>query len=221
MSGVNRPELLSPAGSMESLKAAVNGGCDAVYLGGKQFSARQYAGNFDLKELEDACDYCHLRGVKVYVTVNTVYKDEELAGFLTYIRSLYEMGVDALIMQDTGAERLVKAHFPDFPLHASTQMTCNSLADVKYWESRGFDKIVLSRELSLEEIKHITENTEAEIETFVHGALCVCYSGQCIMSSMLGGRSGNRGRCAQTCRLPYTLYKGYDSMAEICFPRRT
>lgn len=214
MSGVNRPELLSPAGSMESLKAAVNGGCDAVYLGGKQFSARQYAGNFDLKELEDACDYCHLRGVKVYVTVNTVYKDEELAGFLTYIRSLYEMGVDALIMQDTGAERLVKAHFPDFPLHASTQMTCNSLADVKYWEGRGFDKIVLSRELSLEEIKHITENTEAEIETFVHGALCVCYSGQCIMSSMLGGRSGNRGRCAQTCRLPYTLYKGYDSMAE-------
>ena len=161
MSGVNRPELLSPAGSMESLKAAVNGGCDAVYLGGKQFSARQYAGNFDLKELEDACDYCHLRGVKVYVTVNTVYKDEELAGFLTYIRSLYEMGVDALIMQDTGAERLVKAHFPDFPLHASTQMTCNSLADVKYWEGRGFDKIVLSRELSLEEIKHITENTEA------------------------------------------------------------
>ena len=214
MSGVNRPELLSPAGSMESLKAAVNGGCDAVYLGGKQFSARQYAGNFDLKELEDACDYCHLRGVKVYVTVNTVYKDEELAGFLTYIRSLYEMGVDALIMQDTGAERLVKAHFPDFPLHASTQMTCNSLADVKYWEGRGFDKIVLSRELSLEEIRHITENTEAEIETFVHGALCVCYSGQCIMSSMLGGRSGNRGRCAQTCRLPYTLYKGYDSMAE-------
>ena len=100
MSGVNRPELLSPAGSMESLKAAVNGGCDAVYLGGKQFSARQYAGNFDLKELEDACDYCHLRGVKVYVTVNTVYKDEELAGFLTYIRSLYEMGVDALIMQE-------------------------------------------------------------------------------------------------------------------------
>ena len=190
MSGVNRPELLSPAGSMESLKAAVNGGCDAVYLGGKQFSARQYAGNFDLKELEDACDYCHLRGVKVYVTVNTVYKDEELAGFLTYIRSLYEMGVDALIMQDTGAERLVKAHFPDFPLHASTQMTCNSLADVNYWEGRGFDKIVLSRELSLEEIRHITKNTEAEIETFVHGALCVCYSGQCIMSSMLGGRSG-------------------------------
>ncbi|MDO4530828.1 MAG: DUF3656 domain-containing protein [Bacillota bacterium] len=209
-----KPELLSPAGSMDSLRAAVNSGCDAVYLGGKQFSARQYAGNFDLQELEDACDYCHLRGVKVYVTVNTVYKDEELKGFLSYIRNLYEMGVDALIMQDAGAAKLVKEHFPDFPLHASTQMTCNSLADVKYWEGQGFDKIVLSRELSIEEIRNITENVDAEIETFVHGALCVCYSGQCIMSSILGGRSGNRGRCAQTCRLPYTLYKGYENMEE-------
>lgn len=209
-----KPELLSPAGSMDSLRAAVNSGCDAVYLGGKQFSARAYAGNFDLQELEDACDYCHLRGVKVYVTVNTVYKDEELKDFLKYIRSLYEMGVDALIMQDAGAAKLVKEHFPDFPLHASTQMTCNSLADVKYWESQGFHKIVLSRELSIEEIRNITENVEAEIETFVHGALCVCYSGQCIMSSILGGRSGNRGRCAQTCRLPYTLYKSYEKIEE-------
>jgi len=209
-----KPELLSPAGSMDSLRAAVNSGCDAVYLGGKKFGARAYAGNFDLKELEEACDYCHLRGVKVYVTVNTVYKDEELKEFLVYIKDLYEMGVDALIMQDAGAAKLVKEHFPDFPLHASTQMTCNSLADVKYWESQGFDKIVLSRELSIEEIKHITENVDAEIETFVHGALCVCYSGQCIMSSILGGRSGNRGRCAQTCRLPYTLYRSTENMAE-------
>ena len=131
MSVMNKPELLSPAGSMDSLKAVVNCGCDAVYLGGKQFSARQYAGNFDLKELEEACDYCHLRGVKVYVTVNTVYKEEELKGFVEYIKHLYEMGVDALIMQDAGAAKLVKEHFPDFPLHASTQMTCNSLADVK------------------------------------------------------------------------------------------
>ncbi len=214
MSVNNRAELLSPAGSMESLRAAVNSGCDAVYLGGKQFSARQYAGNFNRKELEDACDYCHLRGVRVYVTVNTIYKDAELAALLTYIGQLYEMGVDALILQDAGAARLIRAHFPDFPLHASTQMTCNSLADVRYWESLGFDKIVLSRELSLEEIQHITENTEAEIETFVHGALCVCYSGQCIMSSMLGGRSGNRGRCAQPCRLPYTLYRETEAMAE-------
>ena len=203
-----KPELLSPAGSMDSLRAAVNSGCDAVYLGGKKFGARAYAGNFDLQELEDACDYCHLRGVKVYVTVNTVYKDEELKEFLAYMKELYEMGVDALIKQDAGAAKLVKEHFPDFPLHASTQMTCNSLADVKYWESQGFSKIVLSRELSVEEIRYIIENVDAEIETFVHGALCVCYSGQCIMSSILGGRSGNRGRCAQTCRLPYTLYRG-------------
>lgn len=209
-----KPELLSPVGSMESLRAAVNGGCDAVYLGGKQFSARQYAGNFDLQELEQACDYCHLRGVRVYVTVNTLYKDAELRDFLAYIRALYEMGVDALILQDAGAAELIRRNFSDFPLHASTQMTCNSLADVQYWEAQGFEKIVLSRELSLEEIKEIAAHTEAEIETFVHGALCVCYSGQCIMSSMLGGRSGNRGRCAQTCRLPYTLYRGQENMAE-------
>lgn len=214
MSVIKKPELLSPAGSMESLKAAVNSGCDAVYLGGKQFSARQYAGNFSPEELEEACDFCHLRGVKVYVTVNTVYKDGELADFLDYIRRLYEMGADALIMQDAGAAKLVREHFPDFPLHASTQMTCNSLADVKYWEEQGFAKIVLSRELSLEEIREITAHTEAEIETFIHGALCVCYSGQCIMSSILGGRSGNRGRCAQTCRLPYALYKGNEALAE-------
>ena len=214
MSLGRKPELLSPAGSMESLRAAVNAGCDAVYLGGKQFSARQYAGNFDLNELEEACDYCHLRGVKVYVTVNTLYKDAELAEFLRYIGALYEMGADALILQDVGAARLVQRHFPDFPLHASTQMTCNSLADVKHWEGQGFSKIVLSRELGLEELRAITAQTDAEVETFVHGALCVCYSGQCIMSSMLGGRSGNRGRCAQTCRLPYTLYRGQEQMAE-------
>lgn len=214
MSFVKKPELLAPAGSMESLKAAVNNGCDAVYLGGKEFSARQYAGNFSIEEMEEACDYCHLRGVKVYVTVNTVYKEKELKGFLSFIEKLYHLGVDALIMQDTGAAKLVRKHFPDFPLHASTQMTSNSLADVNYWYSQGFEKVVLSRELTLPEIRHIVENTEAEIETFIHGALCVCYSGQCIMSSMLGGRSGNRGRCAQTCRLPYALYHGYDKVEE-------
>lgn len=208
------PELLAPAGSMESLKAAVQNGCDAVYLGGKGFSARQYAGNFSLEELEAACTYCHLRGVKVYVTVNTLYKDKELPEFLHFIESLYDMGVDALIMQDVGAAKLIKAGFPDFPLHASTQMTANSLADVQYWYTQGFEKVVLSRELTLPEIRYITEHAEAEVETFIHGALCVCYSGQCIMSSMLGGRSGNRGRCAQTCRLPYALYCGYDKVAE-------
>ncbi len=209
-----KPELLAPAGSMESLKAAVQNGCDAVYMGGKEFSARQYAGNFSLEEMEQACDYCHAYRVKVYVTVNTVYKDKELKGFLDFVGKLYQMGVDALILQDAGAAKLVKQYYPDFQLHVSTQMTSNSLADVQYWQSQGFDKVVLSRELTLDEIKYITEHTEIDVETFIHGALCVCYSGQCIMSSMLGGRSGNRGRCAQTCRLPYTLYKGYDKVAE-------
>ena len=208
MSERNRPELLAPAGSMESLKAAVNNGCDAIYLGGKAFSARQFAGNFSLEEMEEACDYCHLRGIKVYVTVNTLYKDSELQEFIAYIGELYRLGVDALLIQDIGGVRMVKEHFPDFPIHASTQMTTNSLADVEYWKEQGFSRVVLSRELNLDEIKEITENTDVEIETFVHGALCVCYSGQCIMSSILGGRSGNRGRCAQTCRLPYSLYEG-------------
>lgn len=208
------PELLSPAGSMESVYAAVNNGCDAVYIGGKYFSARQYANNFSMEELEKACDYCHLRGVKVYVTVNTLYKQKEILSFLNYIKQLYEMGVDALIVQDIGAAEVIKKYFADMPLHASTQLTTNSLKDVNFLYQQGFSKIVLSRELSLQEVKYIAENTEAEIEVFVHGALCVCYSGQCIMSSMLGGRSGNRGRCAQTCRLPYTLYKQYDKIKE-------
>ena len=208
------PELLSPAGSIESVYAAVNNGCDAVYIGGKHFSARQYANNFSIKELEQTCDYCHLRGVKVYVTVNTLYKQKEIPSFLDYIKQLYEIGVDALIVQDIGAAEIIKKYFSDMPLHASTQLTTNNLKDVNFLYQQGFSKIVLSRELSLQEVKYITENTEAEIEVFVHGALCVCYSGQCIMSSILGGRSGNRGRCAQTCRLPYTLYRQYDKIKE-------
>ena len=205
MNDQKKPELLSPAGSMESLLAAVNNGCDAVYLGGKNFSARQYAGNFSLEELNKACDYCHLRNVKLYVTVNTVYKENEMDALMRFVGQLYEMGVDALIIQDIGAAARIRQTFPDFPLHASTQLAANSLEDVLFLEEMGFQKIVLSRELNIEEIEHIASHTKAEIETFVHGALCVCYSGQCIMSSMLGGRSGNRGRCAQTCRLPYTL----------------
>ena len=208
------PELLSPAGSMESIYAAVNNGCDAIYVGGKQFSARQYANNFSIEELEQVCDYCHLRGIKLYVTVNTLYKQKELENLLKYIKQLYEIGVDALILQDIGTAELIKKYFPDMPLHASTQLTTNHLKDVDFLYQQGFSKIVLSRELNLNEIKYISENTAAEIEVFVHGALCVCYSGQCIMSSMLGGRSGNRGRCAQTCRLPYTLYKKYDTIEQ-------
>lgn len=210
----NMPELLSPAGSMESLYAAVNNGCDAVYLGGASFSAREYAKNFNLEEMEHACDYCHLRGVKVYVTVNTVYKEKEMMEVLRYVGKLYAMGVDALIMQDLGAASLIRKHYPDFPLHASTQLTANSLEDVNALYEQGFTRVVLSRELSLEEISYIAQSTQAGIETFIHGALCVCYSGQCIMSSMLGGRSGNRGRCAQTCRLQYSLYREFDKIKE-------
>lgn len=208
-----KPELLSPCGTMESLRAAVNNGADAVYLGGKKFSARKYAGNFSTEEIKEACDYCHVRGVKVYVTVNTLYKDAELKPFINFVKELYMIGVDALIVQDTGAANLIKRSFPDMKINASTQLTANTADDVNFLKNNGFDKVILSRELTLDEIRHIRENTDAEIECFVHGALCVSYSGQCIMSSMLGGRSGNRGCCAQTCRLPYELYKGYEKVS--------
>ncbi len=146
------PELLSPAGSIESVYAAVNNGCDAIYIGGKYFSARQYANNFSIEELEKACDYCHLRGVKVYVTVNTLYKQREILSFLNYIKQLYEMCVDALIIQDIGAAEVIKKYFKNMPLHASTQLTTNNLKDVNFLYQQGFSKIVLSRELSLQEV---------------------------------------------------------------------
>lgn len=208
-----KPELLSPAGSKEAVYAAVNNGADAVYVGGKQFGARAFAGNFDSAEMEEITDYCHLRGVKVYVTVNTLYKEKEVNDVLSFIKTVYEAGVDALIVQDLGVAMLIKEHFPQIALHASTQLTANSVEDVKFLKEKGFSKVVLSRELSLEEIKKIKNEVDIEIEVFVHGALCVCYSGQCIMSSMLGGRSGNRGRCAQICRLPFTLHNGYKKVA--------
>lgn len=207
-------ELLSPAGSLESVYAAVNNGCNAVYIGGKDFSARQFAGNFNIEEIERVCDYCHLRDVKVFVTVNTIYKEKELNEFILFIAKIYNIGVDALIVQDLGAANLIKKYFPNFELHASTQLATNNLLDVNSLYDFGFKRIVLSRELSIDEIEFISKNTHAEIETFIHGALCVSYSGQCIMSSMLGGRSGNRGRCAQTCRLPYTLYNEYNKIKE-------
>lgn len=214
MSTYSKAELLSPCGNMECVKAAVNNGADAIYIGGKQFSARQYAGNFSIQEISEVCDYCHLRNVKVYLTVNTLYKDKELNELLKFVASVYEAGVDALIVQDMGAAMLIKKNFPKFPLHASTQLTANCVEDVKALENAGFERVVLSRELSAEEIKDITENCHVPVETFIHGALCVSYSGQCLMSSMLGGRSGNRGRCAQTCRLPFALYGGYKKIRE-------
>ena len=199
-------ELLAPVGSFESLKAAVQNGANAVYLGGKEFSARASANNFDREELIEAIKYAHIRGCKVFVTVNTLIKQDEIEDFLEYIKFLYDIQVDALIIQDIGMAVLIKKELPDFELHASTQMSAHSLDDVIYLEKIGFKRVVLARELNVDEIKYITDNCKADIEVFVHGALCVCYSGQCLMSSVLGTRSGNRGRCAQPCRQKYKLY---------------
>ncbi|MCT4508812.1 MAG: DUF3656 domain-containing protein [Tepidibacter sp.] len=198
-------ELLAPVGNFDALRAAVSNGADAVYLGGKNFGARASANNFDAEEMKKAVEYAHIRDVKVYVTVNTLIKENEIKYFLKYINFLYNIDVDALILQDIGMTKLVKEHFPDFEIHASTQMVAHSLEDVKYLEKLGFKRVVLARELEVGEIEHISKNTSVDIEVFVHGALCVCYSGQCLMSSMIGGRSGNRGRCAQPCRKVYDL----------------
>ncbi|AJE13030.1 U32 family peptidase [Clostridium botulinum] len=203
-------ELLAPAGSVESLYAAVQAGADAVYMGGSKFSARAYANNFDDEQLKEAINYCHLYGVKVYITVNTLIKEEEIKEAIKYIGFLYSIGVDALIIQDTGIAKLIKEYFSDFEIHASTQMTVHNGEGAIFLKELGFKRIVLSRELSLKEIEYISKDLDIETEIFVHGALCICYSGQCLMSSILGGRSGNRGRCAQPCRLPYTLINEKD-----------
>lgn len=204
-------ELLAPAGDMECLYAAVENGADAVYIGGKNFSARQYAGNFDSDDMVKAIEYCHVRGVRVYVTLNILLKENELHELSGYAAFLYNAGADALIIQDIGAGRLIKNILPEFEIHASTQMTAHNLESVNFLYGLGYKRVVLSRELSLKEIGHISDNTKAEIEVFSHGALCICYSGQCLMSSMIGGRSGNRGRCAQPCRQKYTLMSGNGS----------
>lgn len=198
-------EVLAPAGSMESLIAAVNNGADAIYLGGNRFSARAYASNFDDDNMKKAVDYAHIYNVKVYVTINTILKDEEIKEAADYAGFLYKIGVDALIIQDTGLIDILRKTYPDFELHASTQMTIHNPEGAVYFNKKGLKRIVLSRELSLDEIKYISDDLNIETEIFVHGALCVCYSGQCLMSSMIGNRSGNRGRCAQPCRMVYTL----------------
>ena len=202
-------ELLAPVGSFDALKAAVQNGANAVYLGGKEFSARASANNFDRDELKEAVRYAHIRGVQVFVTANTLRKQNEIEEFLEYIKYLYDIDVDAIILQDIGMARLVKELLPDFEIHASTQMVAHSLEDVLYLQNIGFDRVVLARELNIQEIEHICKNSNVDIEVFVHGALCVCYSGQCLMSSMLGNRSGNRGRCAQPCRQKYELIDIY------------
>jgi len=198
-------ELLAPVGGREALAAAVESGADAVYLGGKLFGARASAQNFSNEELADAVRFAHLRFVRVYVTVNTLIDNAEIPELANYLRYLYTIGVDAVIVQDMGVAALARRVVPDMPLHASTQMTVHNLAGVQFLAKHGFKRVVLARELSIEDISMICRNGGVEIEVFIHGALCVCYSGQCLMSSMIGGRSGNRGRCAQPCRLPYTL----------------
>ena len=202
---MNKIELLAPAGSMDSLIAAINNGADAIYLGGNKFSARAYASNFDNDMMMKAVDYAHSYNVKVYVTINTILKQSELNEALKYAGYLYEIGVDALIIQDVGLIKLIQDVYPDFELHASTQMTIHNAEGALYFTEKGLQRIVLSRELTLDEIKYISKDLGIETEIFVHGALCVCYSGQCLMSSMIGGRSGNRGRCAQPCRMQYIL----------------
>lgn len=202
---MDKIELLAPAGSMESIYAAVQNGADAVYIGGTKFSARAYASNFDEENMIRALEYCHLYNVKVYVALNILIKEEEVNEALEYIKFLYKIGVDALIIQDTGIAELIKRNFPDFEIHASTQMTVHNGEGAILLNELGFKRIVLSRELSLKEIKYISKDLGIETEVFIHGALCICYSGQCLMSSIIGGRSGNRGRCAQPCRLPYEI----------------
>ena len=202
---MKKVELLAPAGSMESLIAAVNNGADAVYLGGSKFSARAYASNFDNEKIKEAVDYAHLYNVQVYITINTLIKQNEIEEAMDFVDFLYKVGVDALIIQDVGLLKRVKDKYKDFEVHASTQMSIHNGEGALFFKDQGFHRIVLSRELSLKEIEFISKDLGVETEIFVHGALCVCYSGQCLMSSMIGGRSGNRGRCAQPCRLPYKI----------------
>lgn len=202
-------ELLAPAGSYETMEAALAAGADAVYIGGTRFGARAYADNPDQDGLLKAIDYVHLHGKKLYLTINTLFKEQELTGELyPYLLPYYRQGLDAVIVQDLGVVRFIRERFPDLPIHASTQMTVTGAEGAALLESLGVQRVVTARELSLKEIRAIREKTDLEIESFVHGALCYCYSGQCLFSSILGGRSGNRGRCAQPCRLPYEAYEG-------------
>ena len=202
---MNRPELLSPVGDFECLKAAVQNGADAVYLGASSFNARARATNFNENNLIEAISYAKLRGVKVNLTLNTLIKNEEFQDAVSLAVLAHNLGVDAIIIQDFGLAKYLKENYPEITLHASTQMTVHNLQGTKDLLNSGFSRIVLARELPIEEIKNIKENIDGELEVFVHGALCISYSGQCLLSSLIGGRSGNRGLCAQPCRLPYEL----------------
>lgn len=198
-------ELLAPAGSLEILKGVIESGADAVYVGGSMFGARAYANNFTEEELLEAIDFAHLRGVKVYLTVNTLIKNSEFSKLYDYLLPYYKRGLDAVIVQDLGVVKAIHKYFPSMELHTSTQMTVTGADGVRFLSQFGVTRVVMAREVSLAEMKRIHEETGMELEAFVHGALCYSYSGQCLFSSILGGRSGNRGRCAQPCRLPYTV----------------
>jgi len=211
------PELLSPAGGIDSAIAAINAGADAIYVGGKNFSARSSAQNFTAPEIVDLIEYAAVRRVKIYIAVNTLYKNDEIPRVLDFVDQMYRQGAAAFILQDPGLAYILKSHFPEIEVHASTQMTIHSTAGAKYMKDMGFSRVVLSRELSLNEVKEISNTSGIECEVFVHGALCVSYSGQCLMSSLIGGRSGNRGKCAQICRTKFNLLK--DDLNE--FPRKS
>lgn len=213
-------ELLAPAGNINIFKAVIEAGADAVYVGGSMFGARAYANNFNEEELLYAIDYAHLKGVKVYLTVNTLLKNDEIEKLYDYLLPFYERGLDAVLVQDLGALKLIHDRFPDLAIHTSTQMTVTGIDGVRFLKQFGVQRVVMPREVSLAEMKEIHEKCGMEIEAFVHGALCYSYSGQCLFSSMLGGRSGNRGRCAQPCRLPYCVGNKKDtyilSLKDMC-----
>ena len=202
---IRRPEILAPAGTPEAARAALKAGANAIYAGGSLFSARAFAGNFNEEEMIKAIDECHFYDAKLYMTVNTLMKDNEMGMLVDYMRPYYKAGVDGIIVQDMGVAAVLAREFPDLPLHGSTQMTVCSHYGVELLKKLGFKRVVPARELSLEEVRAIRENTNMEIETFVHGAMCFAYSGKCLFSSFAGGRSGNRGRCAQPCRQRYNV----------------
>lgn len=213
-----RVELLAPAGNTEGFYGAIHAGADAVYLGGSRFGARAFAENFTTEELLACIRYGHILGRRIYLTVNTLLKEQELCELYDYLAPFCEAGLDGVIVQDLGVLRFIKEHFPTMELHASTQMTLCSSYGARLLEELGASRIVPARELSLEELRSIKKDTDIELETFIHGAMCYCYSGQCLFSSILGGRSGNRGRCAQPCRLPYSVSRPGRKTGAVCYP---
>lgn len=208
MKDLKRPELLAPAGNYEAFLGAISAGADAVYLGGQKFGARAYADNFDTQQVIRAINYAHLYGRKLYMTVNTLVKEEEFDDLYDYLAPYAQAGLDGVIVQDFGVWGFVREHFPNVELHASTQMAVTGVYGAKLLKKMGAVRVVPARELSLQEMIDIKEQAEIEVEAFIHGAMCYCYSGMCLFSSIVGGRSGNRGRCAQPCRLPYKVHGG-------------